>query len=91
MTNPCPENDTLLSAIEAAGGITKLARAIGVSTQRVSNWRDRRVPAEHCPDIEATTGVRCEHLRPDVNWAVLRGSALAASTPVNACPLETED
>lgn len=34
----------------------------------------RTVPAEHCPAIErATNGqVRCEDLRPDVDWAVLR-------------------
>lgn len=39
----------------------------------IYQWkREGRVPAEYCPDIEATTGVRCEDLRPDVNWSVLR-------------------
>jgi DNA-binding transcriptional regulator YdaS (Cro superfamily) len=38
----------------------------------VSNWRARGVPAERCPDIERVTGVRCERLRPDVDWDVLR-------------------
>ena len=38
-------------------------------------WQKRgRVPAEHCPAIERATGgkVRCEDLRPDVDWSVLR-------------------
>lgn len=42
--------------------------------QVVGNWRHRGVPAEYCPAIErATRGtVRCEDLRPDIDWAVLR-------------------
>ncbi len=38
-------------------------------------WKKRgRVPAEHCPAIERATGgaVRCEDLRPDIEWGVLR-------------------
>jgi DNA-binding transcriptional regulator YdaS (Cro superfamily) len=42
----------------------------------VNQWANgvRRVPAEHCPRIERITGgaVRCEDLRPDVEWSVLR-------------------
>lgn len=38
----------------------------------IYQWKQTRVPADYCPDIEAITGVRCEELRPDVNWAVLR-------------------
>lgn len=52
------------------GGQSKLARAIGVSQQRVWNWlhRDQAVPARYCKDIEAATGgrVTAEELRPDV-------------------------
>jgi DNA-binding transcriptional regulator YdaS (Cro superfamily) len=72
-------------AIDAAGGITKLAAALGLSSHAVINqWRLNRVPAEHCPAIErftrakaaevgdATLIVRCEELRPDVAWGVLR-------------------
>ncbi len=64
----------LRKAIEVAGGATKLAAALGVTAQRLSNWVERGVPAERCPDIErATNGaVRCEELRPDVAWGVLR-------------------
>lgn len=69
-------NDTdvaLNRAIVAAGGISAMARALGLSSHGVVHqWRLNRVPAEHCPDIEALTGIRCEELRPDINWAVLR-------------------
>lgn len=56
----------------------ELAQAVGVSQVIVSQWKTgaRQVPAERCPDIErATTGqVRCEDLRPDVDWGYLRAT-----------------
>jgi DNA-binding transcriptional regulator YdaS (Cro superfamily) len=57
-------------ACEAAGGLTKLAEAIGQSTQTVSNWRSRGVPVVHCAAIEQATGgkVTRRDLRPD-DWA----------------------
>ena len=60
--------------IEHYGGVTKAAIALGVSQSAVSLWRERGIPAERCPAIErATNGaVRCEDLRPDIDWAVLR-------------------
>ena len=63
-------------AISAAGGLTELGRLIERSPQVISNWRARGVPAEHCPAIERAThgAVRCEDLRPDVDWAYLRGT-----------------
>jgi DNA-binding transcriptional regulator YdaS (Cro superfamily) len=66
-------------AIKLAGGITKLAEALpGVRGHAtVHQWRLNRVPAEHCPEIERITGVRCEELRPDVSWEVLRGKRKA--------------
>jgi DNA-binding transcriptional regulator YdaS (Cro superfamily) len=69
----------LQKAIEAAGGQTALAKSIGVVQQLVWNWLNRsegRVPAEHCIAIERATGgaVRCEDLRPDIEWGVLRGT-----------------
>lgn len=69
--------ESIDKAIAACGGASKLAQALGVSEQVVSNWRSRRVPAERCPDIEQATGgaVRCEELRPDVAWSVLREAA----------------
>lgn len=62
-------------AVLAAGTMKELARRIGVSQSAPANWASRgRVPAEHCPAIERETGIRCEVLRPDVPWGVLRQS-----------------
>jgi len=73
--------DQLIKALSVVGGPAKLAATLGVSVQAVCFWRDgaRRIPAEHCPAIErATAGsVRCEDLRPDVDWGYLRGTAPA--------------
>ena len=51
-------------AIRAVGGITELARRIGVSQPSVSNWS--RVPAERVLSVEAATGVARVILRPDL-------------------------
>lgn len=67
--------DSLDKAIRKAGGVAALAKGIEVTNSAPSMWKKRgRVPAEHCPAIERMTGVRCEELRPDVDWAVLRCS-----------------
>jgi len=70
--------DALKQAIDIVGGPSKLAGMLGVSAQAVCFWRDekRRLPAEHCPDIERETGglVTCEQLRPDVDWGYLRAT-----------------
>lgn len=55
-------------AITVAGGVGKLASAIGVAQTAVSNWKSRGVPVEQCPAIERSTGVPCHELRPDVSW-----------------------
>lgn len=66
------------------GGLSGLARAIKVTPPTVHQWVSgrRRIPVLRCLDIErATNGaVRCEDLRPDVDWSVLR----AAPTPTAA-------
>ncbi|MBK8117579.1 MAG: helix-turn-helix domain-containing protein [Candidatus Accumulibacter sp.] len=70
--------NALTRAIEISGGPAALARSIGRSVQTVCNWTLRgNVPAAHCPSIERATkgAVRCEDLRPDVDWAVLRNSS----------------
>jgi TorA maturation chaperone TorD len=51
-------------AVRAAGGVSELARKIGISQPSVSNWA--RVPAERVLIIEATTGVDRKILRPDL-------------------------
>jgi DNA-binding transcriptional regulator YdaS (Cro superfamily) len=66
-------------AAEVVGSQAALASVLGVTRAAVSQWKDegRKVPAEHCPVIERATGgrVRCEDLRPDVAWNVLRDQA----------------
>lgn len=67
--------DALNEAITAAGGLQAFAEKVRApSVSAVKAWKLTRVPAEYCPDIERITNgkVRCEHLRPDVNWGVLR-------------------
>ncbi|MBP6897323.1 MAG: helix-turn-helix domain-containing protein [Pseudacidovorax sp.] len=63
-------------AAKCVGSQSALAVALGVNKTAVSQWKEkgRRVPAEHCPRIERLTAgaVRCEELRPDVAWDVLR-------------------
>jgi len=56
------------------GGTVKFSRLVGATPQQVTNWLARKVPAEWCPIIEEATQrkLRCEDLRPDVDWAVLR-------------------
>lgn len=54
----------LNEAIRAAGGVSELARRIGISQPSVSNWS--RIPAERVLEIEAATGVERVVLRPDL-------------------------
>jgi len=54
----------LNEAIEAAGGVTELARRIGVAQPSVSNWN--QVPAERVTVVEKVTGVARVRLRPDL-------------------------
>ncbi len=54
----------LQEAIRAAGGVTELARRIGISQPSVSNWS--RIPAERVLTVEAVTGVARAILRPDL-------------------------
>lgn len=68
-------------AVEIVGTQVLLAAALGVSKSAVGQWKEegRRVPAEHCPVIERLTAgaVRCEELRPDIEWSVLRNEGRA--------------
>ena len=66
----------IFSATSRLGGAAKLAHAIGVTPPMVYQWASglRQVPAERCIQIERATdgAVRCEELRPDIDWSVLR-------------------
>jgi len=54
----------LQEAIRAVGGVTELARRIGIAQPSVSNWS--RVPAERVLSVEAVSGVGRAVLRPDL-------------------------
>ena len=49
-----PRDPALLRAILAAGGVSALSRALGLTVQTVSQWND--CPAERAIAIEAITG-----------------------------------
>lgn len=51
-------------AIRAAGGVTELARRIGIAQPSISNWD--RVPAERLAAVKQATGVPRTRLRPDL-------------------------
>ncbi|MBI5263304.1 MAG: molecular chaperone TorD family protein [Bradyrhizobium sp.] len=67
-------------AINAAGGVARLARKIGISQPSVSSWR--KVPAQRVIAVEAATGVPRAELRPDL----FCGQAVSEQTvdPVDA-------
>jgi DNA-binding transcriptional regulator YdaS (Cro superfamily) len=79
-------------AIGLAGGMTALVRKLNERGKDIKGhatvyqWKQSRVPSDYCPDIEAITGVRCEDLRPDVAWDVLRlqGGVPDAPEPTEA-------
>lgn len=54
----------LQEAIRAVGGVTELARRIGISQPSVSNWA--RVPAERVLQVENASGIARTILRPDL-------------------------
>lgn len=60
------------------GLATELAKKLGIPTTLISQWANgvRQVPAERCLEIEKATlgAVRCEDLRPDIDWSCLRGT-----------------
>lgn len=71
------ETSALELACAAAKGSSRLAQLLTqrgrpTSKASISRWKRERVPAEACPDIEELTGIKCEQLRPDVSWGVLR-------------------
>lgn len=83
-------------AIAICDGITNFARLLGLKSHMTAHqWRWTRrnpraqVPAEYCPDIERITRERgspvlCEHLRPDVDWPVVRSNPAPSQERVSA-------
>lgn len=75
-TTTAPES-AARRAVTLLGGPVRTARTLDVKGHRhqtVQGWLRDGVPAKYCPLIErATAGaVRCEDLRPDIAWCVLR-------------------
>ncbi|MGE3146878.1 MAG: molecular chaperone TorD family protein [Pseudorhodoplanes sp.] len=66
-------DEGLEAAIRAAGGVSELARRIGLSQPSVSNWD--RVPAERVALVESATNVSRAILRPDLFGAEAGGDA----------------
>ena len=54
----------LSEAIRAVGGVSELARRIGIAQPSISNWS--RIPAERVLAVEAATSVHRTVLRPDL-------------------------
>lgn len=66
--------NAIQEAIAKFPSVSGFARAVGVTPQAACFWRDgkRKVPAEKCPTIERLTGIACERLCPDADWAFIR-------------------
>ncbi len=64
----------LEEAVRAVGGVSELARQIGISQPSVSNWT--RIPAERVLIVEAATGIDRKVLRPDL-YAETNGAAVS--------------
>lgn len=54
-------------ACEAVGGISEMARQLGIKPPSISEWKARnRVPAERVLEVEKISGVSRYELRPDI-------------------------
>lgn len=76
------EQKNISKLIQALGGSSVVGRALGIAPQSVSQWMrdDRRVPFEKVVDLirlgrKHGIDVVPEQLRPDVEWALLRGES----------------
>lgn len=55
-------------ACNQAGGTTALAKALGIRSQAVSQWK--KVPAERLGEVHRVTGLSLNALRPDMFPAI---------------------
>ncbi|HEY5805045.1 MAG TPA: YdaS family helix-turn-helix protein [Lysobacter sp.] len=64
------EPKVLKQAVDVIGGQAATAAGLEVSAGLIWQWlnKKRPLPPEHCPRLEALSGVRCEALRPDIVW-----------------------
>jgi DNA-binding transcriptional regulator YdaS (Cro superfamily) len=57
----------VIRAISAAGGVAKLAAAVGVTHPSIIGWRRRgEIPLERLQAVSAATGIPALELRPDL-------------------------
>ena len=72
---------TVSDIIKALGGPAAVARRLGIRSQAISLWaRKNYIPLARVPALEAMSraanlNVRAEHMRPDVDWKVIRTGA----------------
>jgi DNA-binding transcriptional regulator YdaS (Cro superfamily) len=65
---PTPTPFDLVCA--ALGGTQKaIAAALDVSQPTVHEWKTKGFPVDRCERIELLTGIPCETLRADYEWA----------------------
>ncbi|WP_425536192.1 YdaS family helix-turn-helix protein [Chromobacterium vaccinii] len=82
-----PTSEFIREVIRACGGASKIAEARGVLPSAVNNWPLRRqIPADCCPSLEKLSlgRFRCEQMRPDVEWSVLRASGAEGFSRVDS-------
>jgi TorA maturation chaperone TorD len=72
----------LNQAIRAAGGVSELARRLGIAQPSVSNWE--RIPAERVASVEAATGIHRAQLRPDLFADRATGAAIEETDAARA-------
>ena len=74
---------------------SELASAVGISNAYLSQIKSekRQASASLCINIERETAgaVRCEELRPDVDWAYLRGTSKTKSKKSRVTPCTTKN
>ena len=59
--------DAIKQAIDKAGGMHALARALGIKYQAIQSWqKNQKIPAERVIEVERVTGISREKLRPDL-------------------------
>lgn len=76
MLDTIPKRESLIKAIDIAGGMQSLAKKIGVSYQTILNWKSGRtnLPAIKAIKIEQSidSQVTRQDILPDYPWEDLR-------------------
>lgn len=94
-------NPAAVRAIQLLDGITKAAARLNPYRQpgapeltpaAVCNWNKRGIPICYCIPIEKETNgeILCEEMRPDLDWAYLRGSKPSPDRPHKALRREKQ-